>query len=492
MTAGLQPIVCPQCGAKDVSVFDSWGKCPYCGVSFVIPHDPASSGEEKKCGLIDDLFQNKQTSLESFKTVNRIASEVTRDDFVRAVYMKLARERAPLAVFDQDVKRIAVKEKQILTNMISTDLSFSASIGYDREEAYIDTQTSVENRVHYNNQGERSGYSVSTREVPVTKFRTVIDWQVFQGNRPGKSVVILDNLTGEYEDSDYVLNRVFNVKPESVSAVSPEEAASLVITAKARQAAVSKHKENLQSIIEEALPGDHYRDLDFQASVTDSTSALHLAEAWEGRVELNGKTYTEKAFAFGGAECYGDPVESENTPALIAERKQKAVSEEVRETVKMPAIVSILVSALAILLGIIFANVCTEGEGVPVPLGVIQCVVFAVGLFFGIRCVRLNSAQLKQAPVRLLEETRRSYLDYLKNLWSALNQKFFSLGFPPITDELKDLENNAETEIAAAVQGKKIAKGRLVTTCIVLMVIAAVLAVSSLVCLADPSTVNVE
>ena len=174
----------------------------------MIPHDSASSGEEKNAGLVDDLFQNKQTSLESFKTVNRIASEVTREDFVRAVYVKLARERAPLAVFDQDVKRIAVKEKQILTNMISTDLSFSASIGYDREEAYIDTQTSVENRVHYNNQGERSGYSVSTREVPVTKFRTVIDWQVFQGKRPGKSVVILDNLTGEYEDIKKAISNI--------------------------------------------------------------------------------------------------------------------------------------------------------------------------------------------------------------------------------------------------------------------------------------------
>ena len=436
MAAGLQPIVCPQCGSKEVTVYANQGKCPFCGVSFLIePNQLNSQSKSRNIETpLNTLFSDAKTSLESFDLIGRVSPEYNEKDFVRAVWIKIAKDKAPLSAFEQEIEKIDLHEKQFLMNKITATTSYSASIGYDRLETYTDYESKLVRRTYYDGEKEKS-YLDSVKE-PVTKQRTVTDWQAFHGSRTDQSVLILDNLTGKNEDIPYVTNHFLSAKSESVSPLSPEESAGLIISDAARKTAVETHRNILNQMVEGALPGDHYKDLDAQITIVESSSSLHLVGEYSTTICLGGKQYTEKALSFGGVEVVGDPVVNDNSPERVAKRKATDVLAQIRQKNSRWITAMLLTAILSLVLAAVYMGGDAPILAVGV-IGMIACAGEAVAWFFLMRYFS-NEGWVLISNVK--QETTRLFSEYSQKLRALLDRKFLQLGLDPIRDELDRLD----------------------------------------------------
>lgn len=440
----IMPIVCPQCGSKEVTVFGKQGKCQYCGVVFAITpdQDVAKGG---KAVPLDNLFSGEETSIESFDLIGRIKPEYDQKEFERACWIKLALDSAPLEVFDQQIGQVETNEKQILMNKITAETSYSASVGYDRVETYTVYESKLERRTYYEDGKEKSDYD--TVQEPVTKQRTVTDWQAFHGNRTEQSVVVVDNLTGRLENIPYVTDRFLSVNKESVVPLSNKETAELQITGAARRAVIDRHRTVIKQMTESTLPGDHHKDLNAQIMVTDSSSSLHLVNEYSASFRLNGKRYTERALSFGGAKVVGDTIENGNSLKQITERKKARVSEEIGNKINCRVKILLILAIVSIVLAGLLAGADASQQAA----GIAGTIVCAIELFASIYIMRSLANEGKTSIAGLKRDAENSYAEYAHSLRKRLDRLFLQRGLDPITNELdgiwiKNLEEYKETE----------------------------------------------
>lgn len=442
MEAGLQPIVCPRCGATEIKVFAKQGKCEFCGVSFTITSDRegAKSGNAAKAIPLDDLFSGEETSLESFDLIGQVTPEFEQSEFVRACWIKFALDAAPLEIFDQEIEQVETIKKQILMNEITADTSFMASVGYDRVETYTVYESRLERRTYYEDGKEKS--RLDTVQEPVTKQRTVTDWQAFHGNRTEQSVVVVDNLTGELEDIPYVTDRFLSAKKESVTSLPTEKAAGLQITNAARKAVIDRHRNVIEQMVESTLPGDRHKDLNAQISVTDSSSSLHLVDEYSASVHLRGKQYTEKALAFGGVKIVGDTIENGNLPKQIVERKQAKVSEEIGNKVNRRVKVFLILAIVSIVLAGLLAGLDTSQQA----MGIAGTIVCAIELIASIYIMRSLSKEGETMLAGVKQDAKATFAEYMRTLRERLDRKLLCLGLDPITNELDQMGRLGESQ----------------------------------------------
>lgn len=442
MATGVQPIVCPQCGSKEVTVFGKQGKCQYCGVGFAIAPDreDAKSENAAKAVPLDSLFSGKETSVESFDLIGQIKPEFGQQDFVRACWIKLALDAAPLEIFNQEIEQVETKEKQILMNTITAATSYSASVGYDRVETYTVYESKLERRTYYEDGKEKS--DIDTVQVPVTKQRTVTDWQAFHGNSTEQSVVVVDNLTGELEDIPYVTDRFLSAKKESITSLPTEKAAGLQITNAARKAVIGRHRNVIEQMVESTLPGDRHKDLNAQISVTDSSSSLHLVDEYSASVHLRGKKYTEKALSFGGVKVVGDKIENGNSLKQIAERKQARALEEIGNKVNSRVKILLILAIISIALAGLLAGLDTSQQA----MGIAGTIVCAIELIASIYIMRSLSKEGETTLAGVKQDAKATFAEYMRTLRERLDRKLLCLGLDPITNELDQMGRIGESQ----------------------------------------------
>lgn len=445
MSVQMNPVVCPQCGSQEVTVFANQGKCPFCGVSFLIePNQLKSQSRIRNAETpLSTLFSDARTSLETFDIIGRISPEYSEQDFVRAVWIKIAKDKAPLSAFEQEIKKVDLQEKQILMNRITATTTYSASIGYNRVETYTDYESKLVRRTYYED-GKEKSYLDSVKE-PVTKQRTVTDWQAFHGNRTDQSVLILDNQTGALEDVPYITNHFLSAKKESFSPLSAEESAGLQIGDAARKTAVKTHEDVLNRIADGALPGDEHKDLDTQITVVESSSSLHLVGEYSATVRLGGRQYTEKALSFGGTEVVGDAVVNDDSPERIAKRKATDISTQIcRKNNRW--ITAMLVSAiLSVFLSMLYVGGDAPNLAVGI-IGMIVCAGEAVAWFF---LMRRFSDEGMALFATVQQEITHLFSDYSQQVRTLLDRKFLQLGLAPIQDELNGVKLSGGDETSA-------------------------------------------
>lgn len=122
----IKSIVCSQCGSPDVTVkSEELAICNSCGSKIAIRPDVynMTQPENKEDGKVMGISIFPMMDTESF--VKKYSPV-----FVRKVWLKIASEDVPLDVFDCSLEEMQLEMYEMLVQSISSDVSFSASIGY--------------------------------------------------------------------------------------------------------------------------------------------------------------------------------------------------------------------------------------------------------------------------------------------------------------------------------------------------------------------------
>ncbi len=245
----------------------------------------------------------------------KIANEFSKNKFIRESWIALAKEDVPLEVFNENFEDVSVVKHQVVVDSISAAVSYQASVGYDRQEPYLATES------YYDN-------STKTRkERQVTKYKTVTDWKPISNSCSEYSTAIVENASEVKLDS--VLFR------ESLSKSVKKEVAEneLEITDFAQKKIYREHYDNLCYYVARKLPGDHYKDIDVKIdSIEGKTSNIYLASEYMASISYGGKKYTKYAFPFGYTmNIGGDKIENTESAEQFEKRQLRMLSNNEKE-----------------------------------------------------------------------------------------------------------------------------------------------------------------
>lgn len=159
---GTKNIQCASCGSTDVDiVFDDLAKCNRCGAKIKIPKNITNNF------VVNKTVKNVESN-EEIKFVDKIISE---KECLKGFYRTLIFNRdTPLDILDCTVSDLHIDYVQFLAIEANYKGSYTASVGHDREEQYIDEYTVYDSNLKRN---------VTKQTV---KSRTVTDWTPVSGN----------------------------------------------------------------------------------------------------------------------------------------------------------------------------------------------------------------------------------------------------------------------------------------------------------------------
>ena len=203
---------------------------------------------------------------------------------------------------------------------VSVDVSYEASVGYDRQEPYIDYETYYENEPYiayerqYNSTDKKweerpvTKYKKVEKQRQVTRYKTVTDWSPIEGTHSTKSVAVVENLPKVYLDEYLFVNSYGELNLDTNTRMpSAEEAENMNITDIARKAANSEHSSTIFRSVQNSLRGDHNRDLTTSITRTyDWNTILYKTTEYSATICYKGKTYKKHAFPFGPMKIGGD------------------------------------------------------------------------------------------------------------------------------------------------------------------------------------------
>ena len=394
MAVDIQAISCPQCGSTNVEmVSETNGVCAICGSKFILQQD----NNKKKRGRLKKPSNEMVNEAEVSCDIRRIKPEYNENDFIRESWITLANEDVPFSFFEKDFSDIKKTERQIFFTSFLVDITYSVSIGYDRKEAYTDYETYYETV---------NGKSVKKKRK-VTKYRTVTDWKPLHGHYKVESSVSVDNETGELLDSDLTENCFGNVTAESI--ILPDESDKRIsVTDIAKSVTESAHSRKYRYSLEQSLPGDHHKDLDYQIEVKKYKANLFFAPQYETMIMCEYNPVKKKGLPFGKMQVFGDKIS----------RKQS--EESAWQMVKYTywSALALLSAAIITSLILLFVNGGTSINARNI------LIILAVALSVS----KINTIFTERKESAIYKETEKKERE-------LLNKKLNSLGLDPVKED---------------------------------------------------------
>lgn len=410
--------------------------------------------------MVTDMNTEPMQEQEDYCYKAEIKPEYSQTEFIRSAWIALAKEDAPIEVFSGDFDDVSVVEHQVVIDHVAVDTTYQVSVGYDRQEPYIDYETYYEDEPYittesyydYNTKSTRTRqvtkYKRVQKQRQVTKYKTVTDWSALNGNHSTQSTAVVENSNNLYLDEQLFVGSFRGMKESSSSPIPFYEAQTIVISDATKKKSSSEHYDNIDRSVKYSLPGDHYRDLDWKiADVTDAATALYKTPEYEASIYYNGKSYKKHTFPFGPMEIGGDTIENEVSLDVITgnirndlnkktSERYAAIEKNVGKATFGISILTIALLALSIILSIFVRSTAL----------VVIAFVIAVGFFVfnTIAVKKADSDENKKAKEEIDAETSRvnaEIADYSKNYKKkqrdALDRKLSSLGLKPASaDEL--------------------------------------------------------
>ena len=456
MSIDVKTIICPQCGSSDINMMsEARGVCNVCGTQFAVQQHIETQN------IYNEYYVNtesKDTSEDDPGAKAEIIPEYSKDEFIRKAWIQLAKEDAPLEVFGEEFNAPCEKEHQVLIDSISVDVTYQASVGYDRDEPYIDYEDYWEDVPYVVIEQKYNGITQKTENVEVTKYKKVkkqrqvtkykkvTDWSPLNGNHHTKSVAIVENKNGQHLDEALFTDSFRGAKKSSFLPASAELSKKMYITDVAQENATSKHRDEIRYSVKYSLPGDHSKDLDWKVSkVTDSSSSLYKVSEYETSICFNGKTYVKRAFPFGPMNIGGDKIQNEiNLDAvtrkmrsdLKAQNKARknAVEANVAKATNNISLITIALLAASILVSLLIRSTAL--------IVIMFALAVASFVFNTIKVKNENKEELKRADDEVAtttEKVEEEIANYSKNYKikqrKALDDKLTSLGYRPVSAE---------------------------------------------------------
>ncbi len=284
--------------------------------------------------------------------------------FVRSAWIQLARDDAPLEIFDCDFKDIGEIDYLAMIDTVEARVPYQASVGYDREAApndkahnekapHADTISSSDFDAKRRENRPVKDYKDEERRHKAAKRKTVTDWRPFNSEYNAKSTVCVKNgdkavsstifdLSGdsvepEYGldsfnesidassvrfDGDAFLKSLDGIEPGSIVAPGKNECEHMMVNPSARREAKKRHDEDIETSLVATIPGDRHKDLNFAMEGSVDSTQLFVVPEYYATISYKNRNYTVKALPFG--EVSTTSVEIENKEGLRAYRDEKA------------------------------------------------------------------------------------------------------------------------------------------------------------------------
>lgn len=487
MAIDVKAIQCPQCGSTNVQMnSDNQGVCQACGCVVTVGNSNDTHNIYNETNIYYGNENSHGKTQQSFSYYN-LPSKFTKEQFLRAMYITLAKEDAPLTTLDHDVDDVSLIQHEVVVEDVVANASYSASIGYDRQESYQDTETYYEDipyvAVETYTEGFGSNKVTKQRQVNktrkeerqrlVTKTRTVTDWQPVSGQWEHTSVAIVENKPGVSLDS-----KAFEAAFNESEAVEANDGQNCVIQDSTWAEADSFHRIHFQVGLEYSyLQGNRNKDVNVQ-KLDFLKSDVSVYNATEFVAKIDG--CEKKAMNFGELIIRGEQIHNErslgaykkdmmrlkqseqnNTKAEIENYKKTRngqVDGNVWIKTKKVSLLSLGLLALSIAVSLL----------VPITFAVIGAFSLAVAAFI-YEMVRISTSykgekKLAKEEIATYEETCQELLNekviginnkidnyadvYREEVVNRLNGKLISLGLEPA--EYEEVYGEREKQVQNA------------------------------------------
>lgn len=380
----LKGLICPQCGSNNITEQTSVRcRCNSCGTLFLIEQD-----------AVDDTV------------CRRIAlpGVQTKAEFLRDAWVKLAQSNPPEAVFSCDFSEITERKREVLVSRAEGRVLLQASIGYDREETYTETKRQYDRAAN------------EYREVPVTKKRTVTDWQAY-------STVFSDSAAAATCNDE--LNELLPSAFCRVSEDAGTPAGTGEICPEARWRAERELANKLYAAAEKSLPGDQQKDVSAELdtfSVFENT--IYLADEYSASVSACGQTVRFISYPFFGTVQMLGAFDNADDVIRRVEALQASVPERIKAKTKSILLASVLLLGTSILFSLSFRSI---------PL-IVAMFILALAVFI------LSEIQYRKTEKAVRQEVAAEITalqrDHKQRLLTLLNQKLAALGLPPASADM--------------------------------------------------------
>lgn len=326
-----------------------------------------------------------------FEKVFSVKREISKDDFLRAVLVKLGSHAdTPTDICNAKFGEVTETVKEAILCSAHVESDYSCSVGYDRQEEYWDK----EKKVDYVN-GNRYEHMVDVKKV-----RTVTDWQPHSGHIGGDATCVAFNEGDDRFGID---------EHERLAAVI--EAIDVKNIAEKGEATVSYGgletvKRNCEYFVELEInyPGDHHRDECTNAVTDVKELSCYKLPYYQVEFEYNGEKYTAEGFA-----CGLPNVEAELPPNNV---NIQAILDNESKQYKKKTIAGWIVFSASIVLAAFLS-------GVGVPLLYLFWILVPVTLVIAIVLTKKGNKFYNNRQTELKSDNKKTKLNNLKSALSA-------------------------------------------------------------------------
>lgn len=392
-------ISCGNCGSADIEIIsDELGQCRQCGTKIHLP-------KSKSTKIVNNYFVDSCR-----EDIIEITKERDVMDFKReALITLLSNVYSPAQLLDEaDFKPIETIYSQYVQVEADLYANFSATIGYDREEQYTDYETVVSNGRSY--------------QKPVTKTRTVTDWQPFSGSTTEHSTGYAKLNYKENDDSvrfESFISENFNQLEQKPFSDSNYDVDPIVPSIDDKDRAVLMAKYHLEEQCKKSLPGDRNKDFSCHIShnVTKTRSFIVPEFVWP--FSFNDQEWDVRTYKASPKSYVGNCPSAKQEITTLTEIKTKPL-----------AITNIVVLTLSIILSLIFA-IILKSKSTYLILGLNLVISIIFYIIYNAKYKKTNS-QIKEI---FQEHKKQQLINYLnKN------------NMPPLTEKEEELFNDWRSE----------------------------------------------
>ena len=399
MPVEIVGLVCPQCGSINVEMqTDTLGQCSMCGAQFLV-----HTNNTPAANTVNDNGPEVQTYL--------IQPEYSKQEFLRRIWIDLYKADVPAEMFDKNFGEVETVYHSVVMQFADVEGSYTVSIGYDRQEPYIATET------YWEREGDRN----VKKERLITKYRAVTDWQAQNGITGTNCVNFVDNDLSKSFDPTLFKKSFLACKNESVHPVSESSAEN--VTPEAYDMLRTFHEVDLKAHLLHDLPGDRSKDLHVRLTKQNAkTTAVYLTQEYRASIQFDGIEYVKYGFPFGTMEIGGDEIKNENNMWSNVRKQRENVPKEVWRRTRLLSLLTIALLTLSIIVNL-FIHITAL---------TILCFVAGVVAFI---LNNIDENRKKTAVERETDTAVEQYqIQYRAWRLGLLNHKLASLGLAPLTD----------------------------------------------------------
>ncbi len=415
--------VCPEC---EETIEENTKECPVCGYEFdsasvenVPEAEPVKENEVAPPPPPPPPAQETQSD----KAACKFRRLTTKEQFLRSILLYLTENQdSPADVLKASFGEIEEDEIQGFVAMGVANGHYSATIGYDRTEKYVEQEYGfVGSNMHYTLNGHPRVGTGKNVMHDVEKTRTVTDWQPYNGNIVNEncSTVITEP---PYEEWNFKICELLRKKDlDSLYDEFPE-------TTDLSNNVYRSGRQNLAFAVECGIsfPGDRVKDKRCSVSISEYSLIRCIVPIYKVYYEYEGKKYCAKSFAIDGISPIVEiPKQSQSVPTESGLRTQR---ENAVAKVKKPRNIGMTICiVLAILSGLLCLGNFSDmmiGKTLIFFSIMVCCIIGTIVLF-----------KITSKKVGLIENAYNAKISKLKELKGLmLNKRINEFGLAEITE----------------------------------------------------------